>query len=161
MQGGTFGLTEATRHAAVATDQQHIAFCSVNLIQLNYYPHFQHTHAHARTRTHTHTHLFQLYTRHECLITNFALQFIHCSSAGHVHHVAALVKDITTLQHIRRDGKVQKTDYSFQVRLWVRMEKLGSHWTEFHEIWYLKIFGKSVEKIQISFKSYENNGYFT
>jgi len=26
------------------------------------------------------------------------------------------------------------------------MEQLGSHWTDFHEIWHLKIFRKSVEK---------------
>jgi hypothetical protein len=36
------------------------------------------------------------------------------------------------------------------VRPSVRMEQLGSHWTEFHEIWY---FLKSVEKIQVSSKS--------
>jgi hypothetical protein len=30
------------------------------------------------------------------------------------------------------------------------MEQLGSHWTDFHEILYLSIFRKSVEKIQVS-----------
>ena len=40
------------------------------------------------------------------------------------------------------------------------MEHLGSHWTDFlNEIWYLTIFKKSVEKIQVPFKSYENNVY--
>jgi hypothetical protein len=34
-------------------------------------------------------------------------------------------------------------------RLFARME-LGSHWTDFHEIWYLSIFRKFVEKIQVS-----------
>jgi len=43
----------------------------------------------------------------------------------------------------------------------VRMEQLGAHWTDFHEIWYLSIFRKSVEKIQVSLKSDKNNGYFT
>jgi len=33
-------------------------------------------------------------------------------------------------------------------RLSLHMEQLGSHWTDFHEIWYLRIFRKSVEKIQ-------------
>ena len=28
----------------------------------------------------------------------------------------------------------------------VRMKQLGSHWTDFHEIWYLSIFLKSVKK---------------
>jgi hypothetical protein len=35
------------------------------------------------------------------------------------------------------------------VRQSVRVEQLGSHWTEFHEICYLSIFGKSAEKIQV------------
>jgi hypothetical protein len=35
------------------------------------------------------------------------------------------------------------------VRPSVRMEQLDSHWTDFHEIWYLNIFRKSVDKIQI------------
>jgi hypothetical protein len=43
----------------------------------------------------------------------------------------------------------------------VRMEQLGSHWTDFHEILYLNIFRKSAEKIQVSLKSDKNNGYFT
>ena len=42
------------------------------------------------------------------------------------------------------------------------MEKLGSHWTDFHEIWYLSIFfRKSLEKILVSLKSDKNNGYVT
>jgi hypothetical protein len=45
------------------------------------------------------------------------------------------------------------------VRPSVRMEQLGSYWTDFHEIWYLSIFRKSVEKIQVSLKSDKNNGY--
>jgi len=38
---------------------------------------------------------------------------------------------------------------------------LGSHWTDFHEIWYLINFRKSVEKRQVSLNSDRNNGYFT
>jgi len=33
------------------------------------------------------------------------------------------------------------------------MEQLGSHWTDFHKIWYLRIFRKSVHKIKFSLKS--------
>jgi len=40
------------------------------------------------------------------------------------------------------------------------MEQIGSHWTDFHEIWYLKIFSK-IYKIRVSLKSDKNNGYFT
>ena len=43
----------------------------------------------------------------------------------------------------------------------VHMEQLGSHWTDFHEIWYMGIFLKSVEKIQYTLKSDKNNRCFT
>jgi len=39
------------------------------------------------------------------------------------------------------------------------MEKLGSRRTDFHNIWHTSIFQKSVEVIQISLKSENNNGY--
>jgi hypothetical protein len=38
------------------------------------------------------------------------------------------------------------------------MEQLGSHRTDFHEIWYLSIFGNLWGKMQVSLKSDENNG---
>jgi hypothetical protein len=41
------------------------------------------------------------------------------------------------------------------------MEQLGSQWSDFDETWYLRLFRKSVEKIQISLKSKTNNGYVT
>jgi hypothetical protein len=47
------------------------------------------------------------------------------------------------------------------VRLSVWKKGLGSRWKDFYEIWYLSIFRKSVEKIQVSLKSDTNNGYFT
>ena len=43
----------------------------------------------------------------------------------------------------------------------VRMEQPGSHLAAFREIWYLKIFRKSVQKIKVSLKSDKNNLYFT
>jgi hypothetical protein len=42
-----------------------------------------------------------------------------------------------------------------------RMQQLGSHLTDFHDIWFLVVFRKSVEKIQVSLKSDKNNGYLT
>jgi hypothetical protein len=39
------------------------------------------------------------------------------------------------------------------------MEKFGFHWSDLYEILYLSIFRKSVEKLQISLKSDNNNGY--
>ena len=38
----------------------------------------------------------------------------------------------------------------FSSCLSVRMEQLGSHWTDFHEIWHSSIFRKSVQRIQVS-----------
>jgi hypothetical protein len=43
----------------------------------------------------------------------------------------------------------------------VRMEQLASHWTVYHEIWYLTTFRNSVTKIQVSLQSDKNDGYFT
>jgi len=63
--------------------------------------------------------------------------------------------------------KSQKATISFvmsvclSVRLFVRTEQLGSHWTDFHEILYFNMFLKSVQKIQVSSKSDKNNGPFT
>jgi hypothetical protein len=60
-------------------------------------------------------------------------------------------------------ANLRKATISFivSVRPSVRIEQLGSHWRDFLQIWYLSIFRKSAEKIQISLKSYKNNGYFT
>ena len=35
------------------------------------------------------------------------------------------------------------------------------HLTKYHDIWYLSIFRKTVQNIQVSLKSVKNNGYFT
>jgi hypothetical protein len=47
------------------------------------------------------------------------------------------------------------------VRPSVRMDQHGSHWKDFHEIRCLSTFGQSVDKIQVSLKSDQNNAYFT
>jgi len=47
------------------------------------------------------------------------------------------------------------------VRPSVRMEQLGSHCTDFHEIGYLSNFRKSVDKIKFFLKSEKNNGYLS
>jgi hypothetical protein len=48
-----------------------------------------------------------------------------------------------------------------RVCLSVRVNQLGSQWTDFHEIWYLIIFSKKCQLIQVSFKSDKNSGDFT
>ena len=40
------------------------------------------------------------------------------------------------------------------------MEQLGFHWTDFGELSYLRLFRKSVEKIQVSLKCDKNDRYF-
>jgi hypothetical protein len=41
------------------------------------------------------------------------------------------------------------------------MEQLSSQWTDFHEIWYLRIPGKPGEKIQVALESDKKDGYVT
>jgi hypothetical protein len=47
--------------------------------------------------------------------------------------------------------KLQKATVSFimSVRLSVRMEQLGFQWTDFKQVFYFRIFRKSIEKIQV------------
>ena len=60
-------------------------------------------------------------------------------------------------------AKLRKVTISFIMPglLFVCMEQLCSHWIDFYEIWYLRIFWKSVERIQVWLKSDKNNGQFT
>jgi hypothetical protein len=59
----------------------------------------------------------------------------------------------------RRVHKIQKATISFNhVRLSVRMEQLGSLWTDLYEIWYSSAFRKSVEIIQVSFNLSRKTG---
>jgi hypothetical protein len=71
--------------------------------------------------------------------------------------------DCKILTFLGAFAKLRKVTINFVMcaRLSVLMEHLASHWTDFREIWYLIIFRKSVEKIQLSLKSDKNNGYFT
>jgi len=59
--------------------------------------------------------------------------------------------------------KLRKATIGFvmSVRLSVRMEQLGSNWTDFHDTWYSSTFRQSVVKLQVSSKSDKNGGYFT
>jgi len=62
-------------------------------------------------------------------------------------------------------AKLRKATISFSRSVYpfvlpsVRMEQLGSHWKHFHEIWYLSIFRKFVEKIPAVLKPEKNNEY--
>ena len=43
----------------------------------------------------------------------------------------------------------------------LRMEQLGLHYKDIHEIWYMSICLKSVEKIYVLLKSDKNDDHFT
>jgi hypothetical protein len=60
-------------------------------------------------------------------------------------------------------AKLRKATIRFvmSVRLSVCMEQLGPYWKDFSEIWYLRVFWKSVEKLQVSLKSDKNSEFFT
>jgi len=51
-------------------------------------------------------------------------------------------------------AKLRKITISFvmSVLISVHLEKLGSYWTDFHDILYLKFFRKSVQETQVSVK---------
>jgi hypothetical protein len=62
---------------------------------------------------------------------------------------------------LSQNCEYQLCHVSLFVRSSARMGHLGSHWTEFGEIWYLSFFRALVEKIQPLLKSEKNNWYFT
>ena len=63
---------------------------------------------------------------------------------------------ITKMKIFRRVRTTAKSDYYLRhVCPSDRMEQLGYNWTDFHEVLYLRIFRKSVPKIQVSLKSDE------
>ena len=59
-----------------------------------------------------------------------------------------------------RNFKKLAISFVMSVLPFVRMEHLGSHWTDFHEILYLDILRTSVRKTRFSLKSDKNNRYF-
>ena len=76
------------------------------------------------------------------------LYFLHCCvSPSHVTVVFTNMYSYRTIE--RSKGRSQNYDkrqlalLSTSVRPSVRMEQLGSHWTDFHEIWCLNIFQKN------------------
>jgi len=63
----------------------------------------------------------------------------------------------------RRKFEIKTISFVTSVRPSVRPSvsmELGSHWTDFHEIWHLRVFRKSVEKIKISLKTGKSSGHF-
>ena len=85
-----------------------------------------------------------------------------CSPLGITDHHSRSYKT-TCKTPLDAFAKLRKAAISFvtSVLPLVRMDQLGSHWTDFHRIWYSSIFRKYVEIIQDSLTSDKNNGYFT
>jgi len=78
-----------------------------------------------------------------------------------VLHLVSFVGTLINLKQQCLDAfeKLQKSNCSLhRVCVSARMELFVSHWTDFHEILYLRIFQKSIKKIQVSLKSDKNNG---
>ena len=60
-------------------------------------------------------------------------------------------------------AKLRKATVSYVMSVCpsVRVGQIVSQWAELHEFWYLSMFRKPAEKIQVSLKSDKNNRYFT
>jgi hypothetical protein len=86
-----------------------------------------------------------------------------CSFCIFIHCCQPWVSSIRFSAFLSAFAKLRKAAIGFvmSVRPSARMEQLWSHWTGLREIRYLSIFGKSVEKTQVSLKSDKNNRYFT
>jgi hypothetical protein len=72
-------------------------------------------------------------------------------------------KNCRTHEFLGAFAKSREENISFVMStcLFVSMEQIGSHRMGIHEILYVNIIRKSVEKIQVHLKSDKNNGYFT
>jgi hypothetical protein len=70
-------------------------------------------------------------------------------------------KETVIFRFFREIAKSDLSSSCLSVRPSVCIEQIGSHWTDFNEIWYLCIFRITVEKLQVSLKSNKKKGYFT
>jgi hypothetical protein len=103
-----------------------------------------------------------------CLVTSgtgWRQQTQNCARTGQQRHpVQALsfsnncYKQMASFIICWRFHKVAKSDCQLRQ---ARVQQLGYHWTGFHEISYLSIIRKSVEKTEVSLKSDKNSRHFT
>jgi len=66
---------------------------------------------------------------------------------GSVTSIQRTLQATATLAVLKRVRKIAENNFKLchvclYVRLSIRMEQLGSQWTDFNEIWYLKIYRK-------------------
>jgi hypothetical protein len=83
---------------------------------------------------------------------------VFCCQSHTVFRVTAVERALNSA-FLGTLAKLRKTTISYvmSVRPSVRVEQLGSHWTDFRD--YISILRKSVEKIQVLLKSYQTNGF--
>jgi len=80
--------------------------------------------------------------------------YTFCSWRSSIHLFLSFLR---ALEKLRTETISFSMSVCLSVRSFVRME-VGCQWTESHEIWYLRIFRKSVQKIQVPFKSTRKTG---
>jgi hypothetical protein len=70
-----------------------------------------------------------------------------------------LISQFRTYRRVRKNCEKRLSASSYlPVCPSVRTEQLGSHWVDFHEILYLRLFRKYVKKIEVLLKYEKNNG---
>ena len=107
-------------------------------------------------------------------ISHVLLYIVACSRANGLVNCTAAIQLLADFRLAQKYcavlgalAKLRKASINFvmsvhpTVHLSVRIEKQGFHWTDFDEIWYLKLLRKFVTKTQVSAKCDKNNGYFT
>ena len=91
---------------------------------------------------------------------------MHTTVSVWYEYVYRVVSKLSDIRNVRKIAK-KKTAISFIIyvcpttRLSFSMEQLDSHWTDFREIWYLRIFRKFTKKNQVLLNFDKNNGQFT
>jgi len=96
-------------------------------------------------------------------MTLCVLLSVHCVWMFSTVYTTNLISQKPCVVLLGTYAKLWKVTISFvmSVHPSICMVQLGSHWTDFNEIWYLSVLWKSAKKIHVSLKSGKNNGYFT
>ena len=81
----------------------------------------------------------------------------HTTWIFYLSHVTTII--VSSLGALENCGK--RLSFVMSVCTSIRMEQLVSHWTVFHEILYLSIFRKTVEKSKVWWEYDNSNRYFT
>ena len=112
-------------------------------------PPHRHTHTNALTHSQTHTEICKTYCFSTATMVSWTRRhvslYVHCLSCWSVRIYANAPKKRLLASSCPS----------------VRIKHLGSHWTDFDDIWYLRFFRKYVDTIKVSLKSNNNSEFFT